>query len=105
VTRAKLTERLDDDAIEELQSQGAGPLTVEELERHRERSMELPAAKPVHLSDFPSTPSPEEQLRVLTKATDLAMQYTASLPNFICTQNIQRYVDERKPKSGRPATP
>lgn len=34
--------------------------------------------------------SPSEQTQVVEKAREVALQYTAKLPNFICTQTIRR---------------
>ena len=42
VHKVKLAERLDDQTIEELESEGAGPKTVEELVWLRDHSRELP---------------------------------------------------------------
>ena len=41
-------------------------------------------------------PSSAQDAAVLEKATELALQYTAKLPNFICTETINRFV-KRKP--------
>src|SRR6266481_6986952 len=54
VHKAKLAESLDDTTIEVLESQGAGPRAVEELERQRDLSRALPApAAPAASFDAP----------------------------------------------------
>jgi hypothetical protein len=91
----KLSESLDEHTIEELQSEGAGPKAVEELERLRLASKALP--KPVVPPRFesPPVPSPAEQNLVVQEARGIALNYTQSLPDFIATESIRRYSDER----------
>jgi hypothetical protein len=91
-----LTEQLTDRAVEELQGLGAGPKTVAELHRLRDESAALPAAKapppkPVYVP--PPPPDSIEQSRVLDEVKQYAMNYTNSLPDFICVQVTRRYVD------------
>jgi hypothetical protein len=94
--RTKLTERLEDTVVEQLQSEGAGLETLEGLDRQRERSRTLASpAQPLKLFDAPAAPSPEEQSQVVGKAREIALQYTAALPNFICTETILRYLDPK----------
>src|SRR5689334_21344900 len=57
VAGTRLTERLDDAAIEAL---GAGPLTTEALETARDSSERLPRAAAIRLFDPPPAPSREE---------------------------------------------
>ena len=99
----KLTERLEDEVIEELQSEGAGPETLEELDRQRDLTRKLrgPGAK---LKLFEAAPEPgsEEQSRVLEKARENALEYTAGLPNFLCTELVRRY-EGSKQDEWRPA--
>src|SRR5437764_1055218 len=54
--KVKLTERLDEHTVEELQSEGAGPKSTAELERLRETSAALP--QPVSPPSFASPPIP-----------------------------------------------
>ena len=87
-----LSEQLPDEAVEELQSEGAGPETAEELGRQRDLTRKLaPPAEKLKLFDAPPEPGDEEQARVLVKARELALQYTASLPDFLCTERVRRY--------------
>ena len=98
IRQSVLTERLDDGVIEELQSEGAGPRTVEELEWLREASRGLPAVdRPAARFSAPS-PSAEELARLVAEARETALEYSATLPNFICTETIRRYqMPDRKP--------
>jgi hypothetical protein len=100
VDQANLTERLEDAVVEQLQTEGAGAETLEGLDRQRERSRNLASpAQPLKLFDAPASPSAEEQSRVLDKAREVALQYTARLPNFLCTQTVRRYALEKKSTS------
>ena len=89
--RLNLKVRLDNRAAEELESMAPGPKSIAELERLRELTHDLP------LSDvepsFPSPPPPtsEELHHVMAEASHKALNYSASLPDFICTENIRRY--------------
>src|SRR5438876_6067802 len=38
-------------------------------------------------------PSEEERARLLDQVREAALNYTRSLPDFICTQEVKRYVD------------
>jgi hypothetical protein len=91
----KLAESLDEHSIEELQSEGAGPKTVEELERLRLASEALP--KPAVAPRFASPPVPSlsEQASIIHEAREIALNYTLSLPDFIATESVRRYSDER----------
>lgn len=92
VEQTRLTERLEDSVIEQLQSEGAGPRAVERLEWLREDSTLLPKAPTVALFDAPPPPPSEEQTRLIEKARAIALAYTAALPDFLCTETVRRYV-------------
>jgi hypothetical protein len=92
----KMTEKLDDRTIEELQSLGAGPKTVAALKELGDASATLPEAappppKPVVVPLEP--PDSIEQARIIDEAREYVMNYTKSLPNFICVQVTRRDVD------------
>ncbi len=92
----KLTSRLDERAIIELQAAGAGPRTVEALRALQSASRNLPAPpKPATKAKPPEIPppSPEQQRKILEETREYAMNYTRRLPDFICTQVTRRYVD------------
>ena len=92
IRNVELTERLDDRTIEILESDGAGPETVEQLQSLRDRSARLPrpAAPPI---PEPPAPSTVEKVQIWNAAHDNAASYTESLPNFICAEVVRRYVD------------
>ncbi len=92
----KMAEKLDDRTIEELQSLGAGPKTVAALKDLGDASASLPEAappppKPVVVPLDP--PDSIEQARIIDEAREYVMNYTKSLPNFICVQVTRRDVD------------
>ena len=92
----KLTNRLDERSIIELQASGAGPRTVEALRALQASSQSLPeqpkAAPKPEPPEIPP-PSPEEWRKVLDETRQYAMNYTRQLPDFICTQVTRRFVD------------
>src|SRR5579871_1895205 len=83
----KLTERLDDVTIEELQGQGLGQKTVAVLKSLRDASATLKVAAP----EAPPPPPPpvkppppaEEQARIIDEARERAMNYSNTLPDYI----------------------
>jgi hypothetical protein len=89
----KLSERVDEELIEALEGEGAGPETVAELERLRALSRGLPG--PQTAADLPNLAAPalDEQRPVLEQARAAALEYARSLPDFICTQRVRRYDD------------
>ena len=94
--KVQLSERLTDQAVEDLQSLGAGSKTVAALHDLRDASAQLPerkppAPKPAYVG--PPPPSAIEQKRVLDEARHYALTYTNTLPDFICMQVVRRYVD------------
>jgi hypothetical protein len=94
--KVKLTDKLDDRNIEDLQSLGPGPKTVAALRELSEASASLPAAaplppKPVYVP--PPPPDSEEQGKIIEQAREYALSYTKQLPNFICVQVTRRDID------------
>ena len=92
----KMVEKLDDRTIEELQSLGAGPKTVAALKELGDASASLPEAappppKPVVVPIPP--PDSVEQAKIIDEAREYVLNYTKSLPNFICVQVTRRDVD------------
>jgi hypothetical protein len=92
----KLTDKLDDRTIEDLQSQGAGPKTVAALRELGEASASLqsappPPPKPVYIP--PPPPNSEEQAKIIEETREYALNYTKQLPNFICVQVTRRDYD------------
>lgn len=92
--RLQLTQRLDDRVIEILESEGAGPQTLGALQRLRDRSQLLPAApEPPPGMTPPPPPSLEEEREIWQTTVALALQYTRSLPDFLCTETVYRWTD------------
>lgn len=94
--KVRLTDRLEDRTIEDLQSLGAGPRTVAALHELAEASAALPTApppspKPVYVP--PPPPPTAEQDKFIEQAREYALNYTKQLPNFICVQVTRRDVD------------
>ena len=94
LAKVKLTERLDDRTIEELQSYGVGVKTLQALQALRDRTKDLAAAKPI-APEAPPTPIPppssEEQAAIISDVREYALNYSKNLPDFICTQVTRRY--------------
>ena len=96
VATMKLSQKLDARTIEDLQSKGAGPKTVAALSRLADASTNLPAPAPKAEAPKPKPIPPppyEEQQRVLSEAREYALNYSKSLPDFICLQTTRRYHD------------
>ena len=91
--KIRLVQSLDNHTIEELQSEGAGPKSVAVLMALRDISEGLPA--PAALPQFPAPPAPfrDEQDRILASASNHGLNYTHSLPDFICSETVRRYED------------
>jgi len=95
LSKAKMTEKLDDHTIEEMQSLGIGPKTVAALRSLGEKSQGLAAAGPVTPEGKPAPkppPSSEEQATIIDDVRDYALNYSKNLPDYICTQVTRRYV-------------
>lgn len=111
----KLTEKLTDKTIEDLEAQGAGPRTVDALHALRDQTASL--KPPTHDATYSPETAPEtpintgqssvkmgfsspipppnsvRQQEILDQIRQYAMNYTANLPNFICLQVTRQYVD------------
>ena len=99
----KMSERLTPGMVEDLQGKGAGPKTVAALNRLAEASANLavaaPRVEPPRPKPIPP-PSYEEQQKILDEAREYALNYSRSLPDFLCLQVTHRYVDRNfKPGS------
>jgi hypothetical protein len=51
------------------------------------------------LANAPPSPTANEQARMIEGARHVALDYTANLPNFICTETIQRSTMEKSGKA------
>jgi hypothetical protein len=96
LSKLKLSEKLDERTIEDLQGEGAGPKTAAALSALAAASASLAKPQPKALKPPPPPippPSPEEQQEIISEAREYASNYSKSLPDFICTEVTRRYVD------------
>ncbi len=98
VKKVRLTNQLDAHSVETLQTLGAGRLTMAALRTLVTDSASLPAAPAPKVSAAPilapmAAPDAAQQKEILAAVTENALNYSDSLPNFICLQVTQRYVD------------
>jgi hypothetical protein len=96
VGRIKLTNKLEDREVEELQGAGAGRLTVAALRKLSAASATLDVAPPPPPKPVPVVippPNSIEQKQILDQVTEQALNYTENLPNYICTQVTRRHID------------
>ena len=93
--KVRLTEKLEDKAVEELQGMGAGPKTVAAMRALEEGSKELAAAAspaPAAVkAPAKAPPGAEEQGEVLAAMRAYALNYTEKLPNYLCRQTTHRH--------------
>jgi hypothetical protein len=96
----RLSNRLDAKTVNELQHLGAGPKTVTALKRLSEMSASLPvgagpaaAAAPKPEPVLPPAPSAAEQKQIIEQVRENALNYTQTLPNYLCRQVTKRRVD------------
>jgi hypothetical protein len=94
----KLTNKLDDQTIEDLQSLGAGPKTVAALKQLGEVTAKLADPGPVveqPKAEVYQEPPPDsiEQGKILDAVREYALNYTKQLPNYICLRVDRRSVD------------
>jgi hypothetical protein len=97
LAKVKLSEQLDERTVEELQGEGAGTKTVAALDALATASASLPkpqptAPKPAYKP--PPPPPPEEQQAIISEIREYAMNYSKSLPDFICTQVTRKYIGQ-----------
>ena len=93
--KVKLTERLDERTIEDIQGDmRIGPKTLQALRKLATESASLAAAAlvapPLKPKPIPP-PTSEEQAAILDDVRQYALNYTDGLPDFICTQVTRRY--------------
>ena len=95
----RLSERLDESIIDELQGLGAGIKTLTALKDLRDSSASLP---PAHLPTTQmlsqqtlDSPDSIGQAKVLDAAREYAMNYEKQLPNFICSELTSRFEADR----------
>lgn len=89
----RLSTRLDSKTVAELQRLGAGPRTVAALTRLAEASIHAAPAAPKAEPAAPPAPSAADQKRIIEEARTNSVNYTDTLPNYICRQVTKRRVD------------
>lgn len=97
VARLRLTQKLEDQTIEDLQTAGAGPRTVAALTRLADESAKLapppPPPPPRAVPDGGPAPPEAEQHRIVEAVREYALNYAKSLPDFICVELTRRSVN------------
>ena len=96
----RLTQKLEDRVIEELQEEGLPPRTVAALRVLAAASASLPSAEVKKVEPPPPPPEeppppPEQQRKILEAAREYALNYSSSLPNFICAQSTKQFDNNR----------
>jgi hypothetical protein len=105
VRKIKLTDKLQDRKVEELQGLGAGPKTVAALRELSGASTGLAVTPPPPPPPpRPVIPPPDsvEQARILHEVIDKARNYAKTLPNYLCVQVTRRRVDPTGTENWRP---
>jgi hypothetical protein len=93
VAKIRLSNRLEDSTVQELQRLGAGPKTVAALHKLAETSASLPPATPVQAATPTPPPAPAGLNQIVAAIRENALEYTKNLPNYICAQETRRYID------------
>lgn len=104
VRKIKLTDKLEDRKVEELQGMGAGPKTVAALRLLSDSSATLPVTPPPPPPPpKPVIPPPDsiEQKRILEEIIENARNYIKSLPDYMCIQVTRRHYDPSGTESWR----
>jgi hypothetical protein len=92
----KLSNKLDDRTVEDLQGLGAGPKTTAALHDLRDSTENLappPVAAPKPAPKPLDPPDSIEQAKIIDAAREYAMNYEKQLPDFMCAEIQRRYVD------------
>jgi hypothetical protein len=92
----RLSNRLDSETVTHLGRLGAGPKTVAALKHLSELSASLPApttaaAKPEPV--LPPPPTAAEQKQIIEAVRENALNYTRTLPDYLCRQVTKRRID------------
>jgi len=95
LSKLTLGERLEPVVVEHLESEGAGPQTVEELEQLALATEDRAAPTPPPAFPHPPFPTTAEQQAAINHAGAYARSYAANLPDFLCDETVVRYEDLR----------
>ncbi len=96
VHKVKLTDKLDEKTVEDLQGLGAGRKTVAAMKELVTDSSTLTVAPPPQAKPAPVViPPPDsiEQKKILDEITQKALEYSNNLPNFLCDEVTRRHGD------------
>jgi hypothetical protein len=93
IEHMRLSTRLDAKVVTELQRLGAGPKTFAALTKLSEASAAMPAAAPKVEPPPPPPPSTGEQRQIVDETREKALNYTRTLPDYMCRQVTKRHVD------------
>jgi hypothetical protein len=93
--KIKPGERVDYRILDAMETEGAGPKTMAELERLRDLSRDLPAPAVRVAFSQDAIPSVEDQRRIVRETQQIALNYSRSLPDFFCTEVVRRFDDNR----------
>src|SRR5580700_1669956 len=93
LSKIKLAEKLETYPVEELESAGAGPKTLQELNHLRDISDLLPLPDDPPKFAAPPMPTQEEIVAIIHRARVYALSYTARLPDFLCNETVERFED------------
>jgi hypothetical protein len=109
LAKCRLTQKLEDQTIEDLQTAGAGPRTVAALTHLADESAKLPPPPPPPppkpVPDGGPPPSQADQKRIIEAVREYALNYTQSLPNFLCMQVTNRYTNHNYKRGDQEWTP
>jgi hypothetical protein len=97
VRKIKLSDKLEERRVEELQGMGAGPRTLAALRELSSSSATLALTPPPPpAAPKPVIPPPDsvEQARILHEIISNARSYSEGLPNYMCIQVTRRHYDE-----------
>jgi hypothetical protein len=89
----KLTQKLDERTVEDLQGQGVGRETIRALHKLAADSASLPVPPPVVVAQPPPPPKPPDEAELaaaLAAIKEYALNYSSSLPNYVCVQTTRR---------------
>lgn len=109
LAKVKLSERLDERTIEDLQGEGAGPKTVAALDALANASASLSKPQPKAAQPPPPPlpteppPSSQEQQAIISEIREYARDYSKSLPDFICTQVTRKSIAQTGQDDFHPA--
>src|ERR1700678_2414612 len=94
IKKIKLTDKLEERKVEELEGMGAGPRTILALRGLSTASASLPATAPAPPPPPRAVippPDPEELTRLLEETIEQAREYAKSLPDYMCIQVTRRH--------------